>query len=169
MKVRSKQANSKDCLVCGIENDYGLHASFYNMEDDSCVALFSFKSKHQSYPNRTHGGMIAAILDETIGRSIWVKEPNVYGVTLKLEVKYHKPCPYNEPLIAIGKISKSTNMIFEGSAKLYDSSFNLLDEATALYYKMPLDKVTKEDNPNEHDLNIFVKDDIKEIKLPDEK
>lgn len=168
MKVISKQANSKDCLVCGIENDSGLHASFYNMEDGSCVALFSFKSKHQSYPNRTHGGMIAAILDETIGRTIWVKEPNVYGVTLKLEVKYHKVCPYDEPLMAIGRISKSTKMIFEGEAKLYDSSFNLLDEATALYYKMPLDKVTNEHNPNEKDLNILVKDNIKEIKLPNE-
>ena len=167
MKVISKQSNSKDCLVCGIDNPLGVKASFYNMEDDSVICLFSFRSEHQSYPNRTHGGMIAAILDETIGRGIWVKEPTVWGVTLKLEVKYHKAVPYNEKLIAIARITKSTKLIFEGEAKLYDSSFNLLDTATALYYKLPLEEAANCDcDPK--DLNIMVEDDVKEIALPDE-
>ena len=69
MKVRKKQTNAKDCIVCGINNPYGIHASFYEMEDDSLIALFRYKFDHQSYPERVHGGMIAAMLDETIGRA----------------------------------------------------------------------------------------------------
>ena len=68
LKVKAKQTGSHDCVVCGMENPDGLHAQFYSMEDDSCVALFHFNKRNQSYPNRVHGGMICAILDE---RSPW--------------------------------------------------------------------------------------------------
>ena len=66
MKVINKQTNSKMCILCGIENPCGVKASFYEMEDNSVIALFSFKEMHQSYPERTHGGMISAMLDESL-------------------------------------------------------------------------------------------------------
>lgn len=36
MKVVSKQGNSKMCIICGLDNEYGLKAPFYNMEDRKC-------------------------------------------------------------------------------------------------------------------------------------
>ena len=104
MKVLKKQANSKDCFVCGTENPYGIHANFYNMEDLSCVALFQFDSKHQSYPERTHGGNITSIIDETIGRAVWCIDENIWGCTIKLNMQYKKPVPYETPLMCVGKI-----------------------------------------------------------------
>ena len=35
MKVISKQRNSKMCIICGLDNEYGLRAPFYNMEDSN--------------------------------------------------------------------------------------------------------------------------------------
>ena len=61
MKVISKQTNSKMCLICGLDNKLGLKANFYNMEDDSVGAIFTFKPEHQSYPERVHGGMLSAL------------------------------------------------------------------------------------------------------------
>ena len=57
MKVISKQRNSKMCIICGMDNDYGLRAPFYNMEDGSVVSIFRYGEKHQSYPGRVHGGI----------------------------------------------------------------------------------------------------------------
>ena len=52
------------CVICGMDNKYGLHAQFYNMEDGSVMSKFQYKEEHQSYPGRVHGGLITAMLDE---------------------------------------------------------------------------------------------------------
>ena len=68
MKVLRTQRNSKNCVICGMENPLGLKAPFYILDNDSVASVFTFKKEHQSYPDRTHGGMISALLDELIGR-----------------------------------------------------------------------------------------------------
>ena len=42
MKVIKKQTNSKMCIICGVETNAGVGASFYEMEDNSVIALFIF-------------------------------------------------------------------------------------------------------------------------------
>ena len=64
MKILSKQRNSRMCMICGLDNEYGVNAPFYNMEDGSVMTVFRYKEQHQSYPGRVHGGMITAMLDE---------------------------------------------------------------------------------------------------------
>ena len=54
--VKNKQNNSKMCFVCGMSNDLGLKASFFEMENDELVAFFTPQDIHQSYPGRLHGG-----------------------------------------------------------------------------------------------------------------
>ena len=101
MKVVSKQKNSRMCVICGMDNKYGLHAQFYNMEDGSVMSKFQYKEEHQSYPGRVHGGLITAMLDEMGLRALWAKEGNEeeMGVTMSLDTKYRKPVPYNTELI----------------------------------------------------------------------
>ena len=63
MKVLSKQKNSRMCVICGMDNPFGVKAQIYNMEDGSVMTPFRFRQEHQSYPQRVHGGLIAAMLD----------------------------------------------------------------------------------------------------------
>lgn len=58
MKVTSKQRNSKMCVICGMDNPFGVKAQFYNMEDGSVITPFKFKEEHQSY----RGVFTAALL-----------------------------------------------------------------------------------------------------------
>ena len=101
MKVVSKQKNSRMCAICGVDNKYGLHAQFYNMEDGSVMSKFQYREEHQSYPGRVHGGLITAMLDEMGLRALWAKEGSEeeMGVTMSLDTKYRKPVPYNTELI----------------------------------------------------------------------
>lgn len=160
MKVINKQTNSKMCILCGIENPGGVKASFYEMEDNSVIALFSFKEMHQSYPERTHGGMISAMLDETIGRAIWAIEPNTWGVTANLQVKFRKPVPYEIPLKAVGSITENKSRLFKGVGRIETMEGEVLAEAEATYVKLPLSKIS---TSNHEDVNIYIPDDIKEI------
>ena len=164
MKVLKKQANSKSCIICGMNNPSGVKAPFYEMEDGSVVTLFTYSSEHQSYPGRVHGGMITCMLDELIGRVIWVTDPEILAVTLDINVKFRKPVPYDTKLIGIGTITKNGARAYTGHAVIEDEKGPVLAEGTATYFKMPADKITDADMHEE--LDMFVPDDVKEIALP---
>lgn len=161
MKVLKKQTNSKMCYICGMDNPFGLKAPFYEMEDGSLVSIFEYKSIHQSYPGRTHGGLITAMLDEVAGRAIWITEPTTWGVTMDLKVKFRKIVLYDVKLKAVGKIIKNTKRGFVGDAKIYDMEGNILAEAEVTYIKLPIEKIANSDI--HEDVNTYCPDDVTEI------
>lgn len=163
MKVVKKQTNATDCIVCGTENPNGVHASFYEMEDGSLRALFHFDAKHQSYPERTHGGLIAGIIDESIGRAIWIKKPGAYACTLKLNIEYHKGVPYGVPLVCKAYIDHVDNICFKGHAEICNEKGEMLAKGTALYMFLTLKQISPEEDVKEEDINVFVPDNVTEI------
>ena len=160
MKVLRRQANSYNCIICGMENEMGVKAPFYEMEDGSVMTVFKFSFLHQSYPDRTHGGMITCMLDELVGRAIWVTEPATWAVTTSINVKFRKPVPYGKELKGIGRIVNNNSRAFEGIGEIYDEEGNLLASAKAIYFKVPIDKVRN----NEHEeINLMLPCDREEI------
>jgi uncharacterized protein (TIGR00369 family) len=58
------------------------------------------------YPGIVHGGIVAALVDETAGRALLIggqDEENLF-VTAKLEVVYRQPTPTVKPLDLVGWI-----------------------------------------------------------------
>ncbi|MGE5472911.1 MAG: PaaI family thioesterase [Ignavibacteriales bacterium] len=141
-KILKKQPNSKMCLVCGLKNELSLKTSFYELESREVAGLFTSIDEHQSYPGRIHGGIAAAVLDETIGRASMIDDENVWGVTLELSVEYKKPLPLNEKLLAIGRITKDSKRIFEGSGEILLSNGEVAVIGHGRYLKMPLEKIS---------------------------
>lgn len=165
MKVTGKQKNSKNCFICGLDNDFGVKAPFYNLEDGSCASLFKFKFLHQSYPERVHGGIISALLDEVMGRALWVTEPTTYGVTTTMTITYRKPVPYDKPLKARGYITFKSALGFSTKGEIYDMDGKLLAEGTAKYLKLPANKVTEGVDADD-EMCYDIKDDVIEIDFP---
>lgn len=161
MKVIRKQANSKMCIICGMENPHGVQAQFYEMEDQSVCALFRFKEEHQSYPGRVHGGMISAMLDELACRAYWVKEPAKLAVTTKLETKYRRPVPYNADLKGIGRIVRMNSKTFEAECRILDQNNQILADGIIRYLVLPADNITNADYNEE--MCYLLPDEIKEI------
>ena len=56
-KIIRKQNNSTRCFICGLDNDKGLRAEFYELEDGTLAATAVAHALHQSYPGRVHGGV----------------------------------------------------------------------------------------------------------------
>jgi len=144
-KVLKKQQNSEKCIVCGMNNDLGLKAAFYEMENGEIVAIFKPLEEHQSYPGRLHGGVSSAILDEAIGRAILAKDETMWGVTVELNLKYKKPVPLNEELKVVGRITKDSKRMFEGTGEILLSNGDIAVTAHGKYIKMPIDKITGSD------------------------
>jgi uncharacterized protein (TIGR00369 family) len=139
-KVVRKQENSAHCMVCGLENPSGLKASFYELENKEVVAVFKPHGQHQSYPGRTHGGIVAAILDETIGRAAMITKSDSWGVTVDLRIEYLKPLPLDEELKAVGRITRDRRRLFEGTGEIILKDGEVAARGYAKYMRVPGDR-----------------------------
>jgi len=164
-KVTRKQQNCRMCLVCGMKNDYGLKASFYELENGELVSVFKTLEGHQSYPGRLHGGVAGAILDETIGRAIMIDQENIWGVTVELNVKYKKPIPLDEQLRAVARITKDSRRIFEGTGEILLANGEIAATAYGKYLKMPIDKIADFNEDKEEWDIVSDEDDPYEIDI----
>ena len=163
MKVVSKQRNSMNCFICGMDNKIGLKAQFYNMEDGSVMTPFRMREDLQSFPERTHGGISATMIDELGLRAMWTDgKEDVCGVTTSITVKYRKPVRYDEDLIGRGKVVKNTNLAIVTHAEILNKKGQVLVEGDVTYLKLPVDKINK-NMDKEHELPYLIEDDIKEI------
>ncbi|MHC1708403.1 MAG: PaaI family thioesterase [Bacteroidales bacterium] len=141
-KVTHKQQNSRKCLVCGLNNEIGLKAGFFELENNELVSIFTPCEEHQSYPGRLHGGISAAILDETIGRAVMIGQDEYWGVTVELSLKFKKPVPLYEEIKVVGRITNINGRVFEGSGELILKNGDIAVTAEGKYIRMPLEKIT---------------------------
>ena len=167
-KVLRKQNNSRRCFICGVDNTTGLRAAFYELEDGTLAARAAAHPLHQSYPGRLHGGISAALLDETIGRAINILEPDTWGVTVDISTRYKKPVPYGVPLLVVGRITENRSRLFSGEGRLILPDGTTAVTATARYMKLKLQDIAEFDGTTDT-WELFPGDgDPTEIEVPEE-
>ena len=101
-----KQPNSDHCFICGRKNPHGLYMTFYDNGLDEVHSEYKVPDEYQSYPGIVHGGIIAAMLDEAVGRVAMIGDHHHFMMSVKLEVKYRRPVPTETPLSIVGRIVK---------------------------------------------------------------
>jgi len=146
IKVLKLQNVSKQCIVCGIVNDASLRAQFLETAGGVLIGVPQAREKHQSYPDRMHGGVIAALLDEVVGRAVQIGAPDVWGVTAELQVRYLKPVPIEEQIYIAGGITRNASRLFEGKGGIYLArTGELLAYSEAKYIKLPVERIADAD------------------------
>jgi len=90
------------CFACGHDNPHGMRLKF-SLDEDSRQAICRFKlsRKYTGPPGHAHGGIIATILDEAMGKVN--KFRNVLALTGSMEIKYLKPVPLGQQLTVTGR------------------------------------------------------------------
>jgi uncharacterized protein (TIGR00369 family) len=140
--MMKKQPTSRMCFVCGESNPAGVHVRFYEQEDGSVMSRFTGAEQHQGYPGRMHGGVITAILDETIGRAIMIPYgEDIWGVTGEISVRFRKPVPLGVELTAVGRITEEKKRTFKGTGELLLPDGEVAAEASGTYIKMEIERI----------------------------
>ena len=140
-KVKGAQNVSRMCMVCGVENKAGLHGRFFVLENGDLAGVFKPGQEHQGYPGRLHGGMVGAILDETIGRAVNLAHGDTWGVTVKFTVRLRKPVPLRGEVKAVGRITRDTSRVFEGTGEIILDDGTVAAEAEGTYMKFPIEQI----------------------------
>jgi acyl-coenzyme A thioesterase PaaI-like protein len=129
------------CLVCGVENVAGLGGRFFVLETGELVGVFKPRQEHQGYPGRMHGGMVAAILDETIGRAINLAHGDTWGVTVRFSMRLRRPVPLDAEVRVVGRITRDSDRAFEGTGEIVLADGSVAAEAEGTYLKLPIDQI----------------------------
>jgi acyl-coenzyme A thioesterase PaaI-like protein len=136
-----KQPNSRMCFLCGIDNPIGLKLAFYSDGPDRCIAQFRPRPEHQGYPGQLHGGIISALLDETMGRVLIPQD--VWAFTGRLEIKFVKPVPLDCELTIIGELTRTRSRAYEAKGEIRLPDGTVLVTGSGLYVRIP-DHVVQE-------------------------
>ena len=85
------------CFACGKDNPEGMRLKFhYEPRCKRFVCDFRLGRRFTGPPAHAHGGVIATILDEAMGKVNKLR--HVIAMTSKMEVEYLKPVPLRRPL-----------------------------------------------------------------------
>jgi acyl-coenzyme A thioesterase PaaI-like protein len=92
--------------VCGRDNAVGLKVRWdQDAGRNELRGKVTIPDCFNGYPGVAHGGVVAAVLDETAGRAILIDGGfDDLMVTARLEVTYRQPTPTGVALVAVGRL-----------------------------------------------------------------
>ena len=125
------------CFACGRANPQGLHLDF-DVSRDRASATFTARREHTGYDGFVHGGIVTALLDETMGWAIF--HEGVWGVTGRITVTFRKPLAVGEPVTVTGEIASRGRRSIDTTGAVHDANGELLAEAEAVFFLMPEDR-----------------------------
>lgn len=90
------------CFVCGPDNPEGMRLVFtLDEERRAFVCDFNLGARYTGPPGHCHGGIIASILDDAMGKMNKLRD--VVAVTKEMTIEYLKPVPLHQPLRVEGR------------------------------------------------------------------
>ena len=98
------------------------------------VARFTPGPEHQGYPDRMHGGIAAALLDETIGRAGFIH--GFWTFTIRFETKFRKPIPLGQEITVVGEMTKDRGRVLEARGQVLLSDGSVALEGNGHFIKL---------------------------------
>jgi len=132
------QPNSRHCFVCGLDNQFGLQLRFYDTAEGEVTVETTVPDQYQSYPGVVHGGIVASLVDEALGRVHMGSVDNPrFMFTAKLSVNYRRPVPIGQPIKIVAHALKSKRRSATSIAEVYGPNGELLADADAVLVNVP--------------------------------
>lgn len=117
--------------------------TFYDNGDDEVVSEYTIDSAYQGYPGIVHGGVLAAILDEIVGRISLIEDFHQFMMSVRLDVKYRKPVPTDMPLRIVGRREQLSGRYGRARGMIYLADGTLATEASITLVRL-LDDILKQ-------------------------
>lgn len=110
---------------------------FYLTNPGEIIADYSVPFDYQGYPGVVHGGVVVAMLDEVCSRAHMTGEPPRFMYTARLDIRYRKNVPIEQPLHIIGRIVKTKSRSATSKGSILNSDGEVLAQAEAILIDLP--------------------------------
>ncbi|HEY7926477.1 MAG: PaaI family thioesterase [Candidatus Dormibacteria bacterium] len=121
-------------FIHGLRNPTGLHLQ-YHLEGDRVVTTWTPTPDHAGFPGLVHGGLIAAVLDDVMGRCSVLQRRWV--VTGRMETRFREGAPIGAALRVTGWSTRFTRRVMQAEAAMTLDSGVVVAEATGTYLPVP--------------------------------
>jgi uncharacterized protein (TIGR00369 family) len=123
--IRLDPKPENNCFGCGGGNDSGMKLAFdLLVEERKTRGRFVLGSKYGGGAGFGHGGIIAVLLDEAMGKIS--KLTGERAVTAELSVEYKRPVPLNEEILVEGWQESENGRNRFRIGEIHDTKGNLL-------------------------------------------
>lgn len=139
--LHKKLPRYNDCVVCGKENKIGLKTWFFT-DSEHVYNNIVISDDYIGYPNRVHGGVVSALVDEAMGWVATVKTGKFY-YTIELSVKFKKIAMPSVNLHTKASFKAKKGVIVICTAQIIDENENIVALAEGKYYPLSTDEQTK--------------------------
>jgi uncharacterized protein (TIGR00369 family) len=137
------------CFGCGPDNPAGIHLVFMlDEERRRFLCHFELPERFVGPPAHAHGGIIATILDEAMGKVS--KLHNLVAVTSTMEITYVKPVPLMKPLVVEGWEARVIGRIHYRAAEIRSPTGQLLASSTGKFVEVDPERVFAKQLKKEH-------------------
>jgi uncharacterized protein (TIGR00369 family) len=128
------------CFGCGKDNPEGMRLKFFLDEDSRrAVCKFKLSRKYTGPPGHAHGGIIATILDEAMGKVNRFR--NVLALTSAMEVRYLKPVPLGQLLTVTGYEQSVEGRRHVNIAEISNDQGQVLARSTGTFIAVDPEKI----------------------------
>lgn len=128
------------CFACGPANPEGMHLKFYFDEPRRRAwCRFKLARRYQGPPGHAHGGIIATILDEAMGKVNKLR--HVVALTSRMQVEYLRPVPLGQALIVEGHERSVRGRRHINVAEIKDPKGQVLARGRALFIAVDAEKM----------------------------
>jgi len=125
-----------NCYGCGTANQKGLHAEFpFDVESGEVRFTYAVPEEFEGAPGFVHGGVLAALLDETQGTLCY--HVGHFVMTEQLHMKYHKASPLGKNLTFRAWLTAVRKRRLYSRASIHLESGELLASSSASWYVLP--------------------------------
>ena len=128
------------CFGCGHDNPHGMRLKFtLDEESRKTVCHFKLSRKYTGPPGYAHGGIIATILDEAMGKVN--KFRNVLALTGSMEIKYLRPVPLGQPLTVTSSEQSMDGRRHTNTAEIRNAKGEVLARSTGTFIAIDPEKM----------------------------
>ena len=140
MKLEPNLENG--CFGCGGANHDGMKLAFEQDDDRKrIVGRFRIGARYQGGTGFLHGGIIATLLDEAMGKVN--RFSKVRAVTAELTVEYKRPVRVDEEIFVEGWQADQNGRNFYHEAEIRNSAGDVLARGKGRFVAIDLEKFSK--------------------------
>jgi uncharacterized protein (TIGR00369 family) len=141
--TRYMKMQKNNCFVCGMNNPNGMRLKFLlDEERQTFICRFRLSKRYTGPPGHCHGGIIACILDDAMGKVN--KLHHVVALTREMTVEYLKPVPLHKPLRVEGREVEVCGRTHINAAEILNEKDEVLARSRGTFIAIDPEKMFSE-------------------------